>query len=173
MGLWDDDEDVAPARSGFVKLQDLFTVPEDEISPRTPGRLLVIKPLSSGTRQSKIQGQGDYTYVECDIAVLDGPITEMIPEIPFILEGFQMSGQSLTGLLLPKLRNRKSVLGRLGAHKAQGYTTLGWHLDEPSDADWGTYQKFKTAMKERNAKAEREAMSPAQESGGQAAAPWG
>jgi len=186
MGIWDDD--VAPARSAFLTIKDLFNFEDgddrDPVAGDT-GRLLLIKPLSSGERQSNMVGGEAYTYVECDVAVLDGPVTEMIPEVPGVVEAFQFSGKTLTSLLLPKLRSGKSVLGRIGAHRPQNFRTVGWHLDPPTEEDFKIAEAFRERMRsEEKAKADKRRGSaravdpfaaPGDDEGGgakRAAAPW-
>jgi hypothetical protein len=121
--LFGEDEDFDLARSGYVKMDDLLN------------RLLLIKPTDHGTRESKEKGQSDYEYVVCDVTVLDGPTTDMIDEVPGTLEDFQLSGVNVVNTLKPKLKRGGRVLGRLAQHKAQGRSTLAWHLDEPTPAD--------------------------------------
>ena len=148
MGLWDDEP--APARSGFLRFADFFRDPDD-IRPGEIGRLLLIKPLASGERESTLQGQQGklYPWVECDIAILDGPPSEIIEEVPFVYEGFQFSGATLTGILLPKLRTGGTVLGRASAHKSKGFNTLGWGLEKPTPADFEMAKAFQRTMQER------------------------
>lgn len=148
MGLWD--EEAAPARSGFLRFVDFFQDP-DNIRPGEIGRLLLIKPLASGERESTLQGQQGklYPWVECDIAVLDGPVSEIIEEVPFVYEGFQFSGATLTGILMPKLRTGGTVLGRASAHKSKGFNTLGWGLEKPTPADFEMAKAFQRTMQER------------------------
>lgn len=172
MGLWDDDP--APARSGFLRFADFFQDPED-IRNGEVGRLLLIKPLATGERESTLQGAkpGDtYTWVECDIAILDGPVSEIIEEVPFVYEGFQFSGATLTGILLPKLRAGGTVLGRASAHKSKGFNTVGWGLSKPTPEDFELARAFQRTMQERERSKERAAVE-AQQAGDPWSAPSG
>lgn len=169
MGLWD--EEVVPARSGFLRFADFFRDPDD-IRPGEIGRLLLIKPLASGERESTLQGQQGklYPWVECDIAILDGPVSEKIEEVPFVYEGFQFSGATLSGrsgILLPKLRTGGTVLGRASAHRSKGFNTLGWGLEKPTPADFEIAKAFQRTMQERE-RAKEQAAIRAQ----QATDPW-
>lgn len=172
MGLWDDDEEIKAARPGFAKTEDLFMEPA---AVGAKGRLLLIKPLSEGVGESRIIGSAGktYAYIECDVAVLDGPVSEMLSEIPIVLEGFQFSGTSIVGTLRPRLRSGNSVLGRMGAHRPKGYNSLGWHLDEPTAADFEVARAFKAMMREKMLKADRAAdpfMAPSTDTDGRP--PW-
>jgi hypothetical protein len=172
MGMWDDDP--AAARSGYVTMIDLFVLEEgEEPEAGDEGRLLLIKPLSTGERESK---SGDpYTYVECDIVILDGPPTDMIPEIPQVIEGFQFAGVQLVQLLTPKIRTGRSVLGRIGAHKAKNFRMPGWHLSAPTDEDFAVAKAFRdkaraeeeerAARKTRAARARDPHMAPGDDEG--------
>jgi len=127
------------AREGFVKLDDLL------------GRLLLVTVQDSGERESTLKGAkaGDmYVWVETDTVVLDGEVTDMIESVPIELSGFQFSGQRITAQLLPpfkkKLRGQGNglVLGRLGQVKSQGFATMAWVLNAPTDADKATAREY-------------------------------
>jgi hypothetical protein len=110
------------ARSGFVKMDDL----ED--------RHILVFPHEVGSRESNIKGQdGEYEYVVCDVIVLDGEVTDMIDEVPCVLEDFQLSGVSVVGVLKPKIKKSGAVLGKLVAGISQ-YRTRRWELSEPDGA---------------------------------------
>jgi len=97
------------ARDAFIKQEHVM------------GRLLLISPLSSGERESNLPGsQGKtYTYIETDTVVLDGPVDDMVDEVPMQLEGFQYSGQAITAQLMPAVRKSTMILGRLGQKPAR------------------------------------------------------
>lgn len=113
------------AREAFVKMDDL------------EGRLVLITPTDSGERQSTLKGAKEsdtYVYIVSDTVVLDGEISDMIDEVPSVLEDFQWSGQAVTGQLLPQLKKKGMVLGRLGT-KPNSWKTKTWVLQEPTDED--------------------------------------
>lgn len=136
------------AREAFVKMDDV------------EGRLLLIQVLDSGERQSNLPKakEGDtYVYVVTDTVVLDGDLTEMIDEVPMELEGFQFSGQAVTGQLLPHLKKHQRgegskglVLNRLGS-KGNSYKTKTWVLLEPSKADMEIARKYLADVEARKA----------------------
>lgn len=112
------------ARTGFIKAEDLV------------GRLCLIKPISVGERESTQPGSLGkmYPYVETDTIVLDGEPGDLIDEVPMVVEGFQWSGARVVGLLQPKVRSGRLVLGRLAAVKVKGRNDA-WELQPPTDED--------------------------------------
>jgi hypothetical protein len=114
------------ARSGFVKLEDML------------GRLLLIIPQSIEERASTLPGSQGKTYesITADVIILDGPVTELIEEIPATIEGTFISGSVIVGQLKPKVKTHGMVLGRLGQQKARtkGFGDA-WVLNPPTDAD--------------------------------------
>ena len=119
----DDDLEFDSARSGFVTMDDL------------KGRLLLITPTATGVKESKTKGQDDFETITAEVLVLDGGTTDLIDEIPFELEEYLMWGTNIVSTLRPKIKRGGRVLGRLNQHKAKGYSTLAWHLDEPTPED--------------------------------------
>lgn len=137
------------AREAFVKMDDV------------EGRLLLITVSDDGERESTLKGakEGEtYTYVVTDTVVLDGDVTDMIDEVPTVLEDFQFSGQAVTGQLLPALKKMRAgksngmVLGRLGT-KPNAWKTKTWVIQAPTDADKVVARKWLEAEKERAAAA--------------------
>lgn len=120
------------------------------------GRLLLITPTDSGTRQSTLPGQTDkeYTFITTDTVVLDGEIDDMVDEVPMVLEDFQYSGQAITAQLQPALRKQGMVLGRLGQKPSQtkGFGPA-WVLAEPTEDDKVTARKYLADEKARQASA--------------------
>lgn len=114
------------ARSGFVKLDDL------------EGRLILVVPQAIQERASTLPGQQGKTYEQItgDVIVLDGPVTDMIEEVPMTLEGIAISGQVITAQLKPKVKTNGMVLGRLGKQPSQtkGFGPA-WVLNAPEEAD--------------------------------------
>lgn len=140
------------AREAFVKMDDV------------EGRLLLITATDSGERQSNLPKAKDgemYTYVVTDTVVLDGEISEMIDEVPTVLEGFQFSGQAVTGQLLPAVKKYQSgngtgmVLGRLGT-KGNQWKTQTWVIQEPTDEDKAVARKYLADVAARKAAAKPE-----------------
>lgn len=126
------------------------------------GRLLLIQVTGSGERESTLKGAkaGEmYTYIETDTVVLDGEIDDMIDTIPMELDGFQFSGQAITGQLLPQLRKMESgkgnglLLNRLGT-KPNSFKTKTWILQEPSEEDKALARKYIADRKAREAAAQ-------------------
>jgi hypothetical protein len=137
------------AREAFVKMDDV------------EGRLLLITVTDDGERESTLPKAKDgdtYTYVVADVAVLDGDPSEMLDEIPMVLEDFQFSGEAVTGQLLPALKKLRAgkgtgmVLGRLGT-KPNKFKTKTWVLKEPTEQDAVVARKWLAEEKERQAKA--------------------
>lgn len=133
------------AREAFVKMDDV------------EGRLLLITVQDSGERESTLPKakEGDtYTYIVTDSVVLDGELTEMIDEIPMELEGFQFSGEAITGQLLPALKKVQNgtgnglVLNRLGT-KGNKWKTKTWILTEPTDEDKALAREYLTTVEAR------------------------
>lgn len=144
--LFDEDlDDFDEARSAFVKMDDL------------EGRLLLVHPQDTGERESNLPGQAGkmYKYVITDVVVLDGEITEMIDEVPMVLDGFQLTGQTIVGQLEPKIRKGRKVLGRLTKKPAQqrGFSPA-WVLADPTDEDKAKARAYLKAEAERRAKAD-------------------
>jgi hypothetical protein len=124
------------AREAFIKMPDL------------KGRLLLISPNDSGERETNLRGQtGTYVYIVTDTAVLDGEVSEMVDEVPMVLEGFQFAGEAVTNQLMPALkrfqRNEPGamVLGRLD-QKDNSFNTKTWILMEPTDEDKALARKY-------------------------------
>lgn len=137
------------AREAFVKMDHV------------EGRLLLIQVRESGERESTLPGakQGDtYTFVETDTVVLDGEIDEMIDEIPMELDGFQFSGEAITGQLLPALKKMQAgtgtglLLNRLGT-KPNKWKTKTWVLTEPTEEDKAIARKYLAEKAKREAAA--------------------
>lgn len=137
---FDETFDLAGGAS-FVKMDDLL------------GRLLLVKPISVGERESTLPGAKPgqtYEYVECDVVVLDGEPTDLIDEIPAVLDAFQFSGAVVVGALKPKIRKGARLLGRLGQHRAAQFkTSMGWHFDVPTEADQALARKYLAATRGR------------------------
>jgi hypothetical protein len=119
------------ARAGFVKLDDLVD------------RLVLVVPLSIEERKSTLPGSEGKTYesITADVIVCDGDVTDMIEEVPMVLEGIFVSGGVIVPQVKPKLpRGNKEggmVLGRLGQQPSQTYKkgSPAWVLNEPTDED--------------------------------------
>jgi hypothetical protein len=135
------------AREAFVKMDHV------------KGRLLLIQVLGSGERQSTLPKAKDgetYTFIETDTVVLDGDIDEMIDEVPMELDGFQFSGEAITGQLLPALKKMQAgtgnglVLNRLGT-KGNSWNTQTWVLQEPTDEDKVLARKYLADVAARKA----------------------
>lgn len=135
------------AREAFVKMDHV------------EGRLLLITVNESGERESTLPGakQGEtYTYIETDTVVLDGEIDEMIDEVPMELDGFQFSGEAITGQLLPVLKKKQAgtgtgmVLNRLGK-KPNKFKTKTWVLLEPTEDDKVKARKYLADVAARKA----------------------
>ena len=135
------------AREAFIKMDHV------------EGRLLLIQVRESGERESTLPGakQGDtYTFVETDTVVLDGEIDEMIDQVPMELDGFQFSGEAITGQLLPALKKMQKgdgtglLLNRLGT-KGNKWKTKTWVLQEPSEEDKVVARKYLADVQARKA----------------------
>lgn len=124
-------DDIALATgSSFPRMEDI------------EGCLLLIRPYEEGTRKSKNADGQEYTWVETDVVVLQGPDggegdmpTDFFEgeEFPFELEGFQFTGQQVTQFLLQKMRRGKRGLGVLvkGIASQRG-RNAPWVLEAPS-----------------------------------------
>lgn len=119
------------ARPGWVKQDDL------------EGRLVLIKSIETGERESTMAGQQGrmYEYIVTDTIVLDGEETELMDSIPFKLEAFQWAGQRVTGTLKPKIRSGRMTLGRVAKVKVKGRSDA-WELQEPTEGDKQTARDY-------------------------------
>jgi hypothetical protein len=136
----------------FSEARDAF-IKQEHVN----GRLLLITPTDSGTRQSTLPGQTDkeYTYIVTDTVVLDGKIDDMVDEVPMLLEDFQFSGQAITAQLQPALRKQGMVLGRLGQKPSEtkGFGPA-WVLASPTDEDKVVARKYLADEEKRKAAAQ-------------------
>jgi hypothetical protein len=137
------------AREAFVKMDDV------------EGRLLLITVSDDGERESTLKGakEGEtYTYVVTDTVVLDGDVTDMIDEVPTLLEDFQFSGQAVTGQLLPILKRKRAgthtgmYLGRLGT-KPNSWKTKTWVIQAPTEQDKVVARQWLAEEEKRKASA--------------------
>jgi hypothetical protein len=130
------------ARSGFVKLEDLM------------GRLILVIPQGIEERPSRLPTarQGDmYESITADVIVLDGPITELIEEVPMTVEGTFISGSVIVAQLKPKVKTQGMVLGRLGQQPSQTKSFgPAWVLQPPTDADKVLARPAAKAYQEQN-----------------------
>lgn len=123
------------ASDSFVKMEHL------------KGRLLLITMTGvTGQRESTQKGQAGkfYDWIETDTVVLDGEETDMIDEIPTLLEGFQFSGGYVVGTLRPKVRKQGMVLGRLTT-KAVPTGIPPWVFTKPTEEDNVLARKYLAA----------------------------
>ena len=146
----DFDSEVSNATgSSYAQMEDL------------EGCLLLIRPYEEGTRQSKTDAGKEYTWVETDTVVLQGPDEGDSPlptdffegeELPLELEAFQFTGQQPTQTLLQKMKRGKKVLGVLVKGPATRGKNAPWLLEEPSPAQVEVaraYYKAKTAAENK------------------------
>jgi hypothetical protein len=125
-GEFEDDIVIGSGGSSFPKMEDIR------------GSLLLVKPYDKGTRPGKRDGK-PYPWVECDVVVLtepeDGwPLREDAPRgsspffegerAPFVLEGFQLTGQHITPPLLAILRNIEAAAISGGSVKTRYLAVL-------------------------------------------------
>lgn len=105
-----------PANDPFGDANDAF-VDKDSLQ----GRLLLVTVYDSEERESTRPGSkaATYTHYITTCVVLDGEVTDLITEIPFVLEGYHFFGSGLDGQLKPKLREAQTgrgtgmILGRM------------------------------------------------------------
>jgi hypothetical protein len=135
--LFDGDGDLGDefdsAKSAWVKPDDLLN------------RLVLVKPYSTGERESTIPNSGakTYAYIVTDTHVLDGEVTDLITEVPTVLEDFQWAGVNVVGQLKPKIRSGKYLLGRVSKKKAQRRGMQdAWIFEEPEPEDMVTARKY-------------------------------
>jgi len=113
-----DDDDLQGARTGYVTFDDLL------------GRLLVVTPTGRFTREGD---NGEYDVIECDVIVCNGKTTDVIEDIPWKLEDFQLWGQNVVSTLGPALKHGRTVVGVFNQRKAKKFRNMAWHLDAPTE----------------------------------------
>jgi hypothetical protein len=136
----DEDDDFDDARSGFVKLDDLID------------RLVLVKALEVGQRESTLPGQSGklYDFVVTTTHVLSGEVTDLIDEVPMVLEEFQFTGVNVVGQLKPKLRTGKMLLGVVTKRPAQKRGMQdAWVINEPSERDRQVARKYLAALRRK------------------------
>lgn len=79
---------------------------------------------------------GPYLKCICDTVVLDGEVTEKIPEVPFVVEGMHISNSQIVDKLKKRVGNPKPLLGRMNAapSKRNKKVMAVWIVD-PKDDD--------------------------------------
>lgn len=98
------------------------------------GRLICV----FGHRIAQANGKnGDpYDYVEADVLVLDGPVTEKIDQVPTLIEGMRLSAAKVVDQLRTAVRKGRPVLGRVNSKPSQFNKHVpAYGLAEPTDAD--------------------------------------
>ncbi len=123
------------ARTGWLKTEDLV------------GRLLLIKAIEIGERESTMAGSNGkmYEYVVGDMVILDGETTELIEAIPHREEAFQFAGARLVSTLKPKIRTGRMALGRFAQVPVKGRAPA-WELQPPNDKDRALATKYLTMV---------------------------
>jgi len=123
-----EDEDFDPASTAFLNTSHLL------------GRLLLVAGTELRVKPSTQKGAKEgstYEVVVADVIVLDGPVDDMIPTVPFIAEGIHLSGQVLVGQVRNTAKTGKMVLGRMEQRPSANFPQSkgAWTLAEPTDAD--------------------------------------
>jgi hypothetical protein len=92
------DEDFATPSLEYVRYDGLYD------------RHIIIKPLEQTT------GTGTdgkvYDKAICDVIVLDGPTTEQIPELPYVIERMHISNSSIVQTLIAYIKKDQPIIGR-------------------------------------------------------------
>lgn len=130
--------------AGFVNQKDL------------ENRLLLIYPLSIGTRESNIPGSGnkEYNYVVTNTHVLSGKPTDLL-EVPSLQEGIQLSGVNLVGKLSGRIiptsvNHGRPILGVLKKHPAnRPGMSPSWVLEEADDRQKNVARKYMAELKRK------------------------
>lgn len=114
---------IEDAQSDLVRIKDI------------DGRDVVVFPEKIGT------GKGDdgqpYLYLKADVIVLNGPTTELMDEIPYVVSGMQLTSSPLlrNGERMLKKGTGKPFAGRINSQKGKfgnrAYGIITWDPDAP------------------------------------------
>ena len=155
----DDPFAAAPERSDdFLRMTDL--VVSANLDGTLVGRLILFTPesllrnIQSDQVDAKTGKMGTYDALIGTVVVLDGPVSDKIPQVPFLAEDFWVAGRGIVPKLLAihpaagpvvgevdkyhvEHRNPKQpmVVGRLVKDRRGKAGNLGWYLDPPQPAD--------------------------------------
>jgi hypothetical protein len=110
------DDPFAQPNLDFLRYNDLI------------GRHIIIKPLEKST------GTGTdgkvYDKAICDVIVLDGEVTDQIPEIPFVVEGMHISTSSIVQTLISYIKKDQPIIGKaFGTPSARNRNVIAGNLD--------------------------------------------
>lgn len=131
----DDDDDLQGARTGYVTFDDLLD------------RLLIVKPTDTFQREGD---NGVYDVIVCDVIVCNGKPSDVMEEIPWVLEEYQFWGQNIVSTLKPALKHDRTVVGVLAQRKAKKYRNMAWHLDSPTADQLAKAKEIRRAVRRAN-----------------------
>lgn len=119
--------EIEDAQSEFVRVADL------------DGRNVVIFPI----KLDKAKGDDPYPFLVCDVIVLDGPATELMEEIPYVVRKSQLTSAPMirNGERMIEKANRANLAhpnpyaGKINSRKGQkggrAYGIETWEKDAP------------------------------------------
>jgi hypothetical protein len=123
-----------PAVDDFDDPQTEYVTPEDY-----DGRTVLVYPKTVvDNLPSTIPGNsGTYSRVTADVVVVDGPVTEKIPSVPFVIRDAFLSGDAIVSRVRANIGTGKPVLGRIDSRpstanrKIQVYGIVKVPADDP------------------------------------------
>ncbi len=122
-GASPDDDEFATPGSGFVDIHEL------------KDRLCIFVPLRTETETSKQNGK-PYTRIVADVIVLDGPTTELMPELPHLIEEFFVSSKLMVGQMRRLVGKGRPMLGRVnGKPSSYNKQVLAYGIGDPEESD--------------------------------------
>jgi hypothetical protein len=124
-GTTSEDDPFATPTTEFVEIADL------------DGRLIVVLPDRIEQANGKSDGK-PYDKVIGDVIVVDGPTTDKITELPFVVEDMHLSSKMVVGQLRPKVGKGVPVLARVNSKPSSfNRQVKAYGLGDPTDADRG------------------------------------
>lgn len=135
--------EIEDAQSDLVRIADI------------DGRDVVVFPIKVGKGKS---ADGPYDFLKCDVIVLNGPTTELMDEIPYVVSGMQLTSSPLlrNGERMLKKGTGKPFAGRINSQRGQrggrAYGIATWDPDAPvrqlANAEAAKYIKNKPSVTE-------------------------
>lgn len=117
--------------------EDPFATPSTEFVEVADldGRLLVIFPHRVEQAVGKSDGK-PYDKIIADVIVVDGPTTDKITEVPFVVEDMHFSAKMIVGQLRPYVGKNRPVLGRVNSKPSSfNKQVKAYGLGDPEQAD--------------------------------------
>jgi len=115
--------EIEDAQSEYVRIADI------------DGRDVVVFPSEIG--QAKGDDGKPYTFLKADVIVLNGPATELMDEIPYVVSGMRLTSSPLVnnGERMLKKGKDKPFAGKINSQKGKfgnkAYGVIAWDKDSP------------------------------------------